>query len=327
MQLTAAESAHTAALKKDPAGTETAKKLEEARSALRAAETASLAAPSTAYKPRALPAYPVQSSGRRLAFAQWLTDPKNPLTARVAVNHLWARHFSSGLVPTLSDFGKAARPPVHPALLDWLSAEFMSHGWSMRHLHRLICLSATYRQSSAPGEAAAMRQADPDNVTLWHFPSRRLEAEAVRDNNLFATGGLALTRGGPEIGQGLSLTSPRRSLYLRCAAEKQAEFLQIFDGPSVVECYVREPSVIPQQALALMNSDLTQARARAVASQTSAEQDHVALIRQAWLRFLTREPSPAEAATCLEFLQPGTPRVRELFFLTLLNSHEFLTLR
>ena len=327
LQDTAAATAHEAALKTGTATAETAKKREETRQALSAAEAACGHAPSTAYQPRGMPAYPVQSSGRRLALARWLTDSRNPLTARVAVNHLWARHFGAGLVPTLSDFGKAARPPTQPALLDWLASELMSHGWSLRHLHRLICLSATYRQSSAPGEgAAAMKQADPDNLTLWHFPSRRLEAEAVRDNILFTSGGLALTRGGPEIAPSLALTSPRRSLYFRCAAEKQAEFLQIFDGPSVVECYERKPSVIPQQALALMNSELTQTRARAVASQT-ARLDPTALVRQAWLRFLTREPTPDELAACLDFLQPGTPRVRELFFLTLLNSHEFLTLR
>ena len=329
LQWTSATAAHAAALKKDAASAaEAASKVEAARKALTAAEALCREAPSTAYKPRDLPAYPAQSSGRRLALAQWLTRQENPLTARVAVNHVWARHFGSGLVPTLSDFGKGARPPTHPALLDWLAAEFMSHGWSLRHLHRLICLSAAYRQGSAPGpDGAAMKQTDPDNQSLWHFPSRRLEAEAVRDNILFTTGGLALTRGGPEIEPSLALTSPRRSLYLRCAAEKQAEFLQIFDGPSVVECYERKPSVIPQQALALMNSELTQARARAAAEQTAAEQDPAALVRQAYIRFLTREPSPDELAACLEFLKPGTPRVRELFFLTMLNSHEFLTLR
>ena len=309
------------------AGTD-AKKLEEARAVLTKAEAVCAQPASTAYKAREFPAYPAQSSGRRFALARWLTNPQNPLTARVAVNHIWARHFGAGLVPTLSDFGKAARPPANPALLDWLAAEFMSRGWSMRHLHRLICLSEAYRQSSAPGsDAAAMKQADPDNMTLWHFPDRRLEAEAVRDNILFLTGGLALTRGGPEIEQSLALTSPRRSLYFRCAAEKQPEFLQIFDGPSVVECYERKPTVVPQQALALLNSELTQSRARAAADQTIVEKDDTALVRQAFTRFLTREPSSDELIACLDFLKPGTPRVRELFFLTMLNHHEFLTLR
>ncbi len=322
------EEARAAAARQVLAAGTDAKKLEDARAALTKAEAACAQPPSTAYKPRELPAYPAQSSGRRLAFAKWLTSPQNPVTARVAVNHLWARHFGAGLVPTLSDFGKGARPSTHPALHDWLASELMSHGWSLRHLHRLICLSAVYRQSSAPGsDAEKMQHADPDNITLWHFPSRRLEAEAVRDNILYTTGGLALTRGGPEIEQSLALTSPRRSLYLRCAAEKQAEFMQVFDGPSVVECYERKPTVMPQQALALMNSELTQSRARAIAAQTAAEKDDVVLVRQTFIRLLTREPSPDELTACLDFLKPATPRQRELFFLTMLNHHEFLTLR
>jgi Protein of unknown function (DUF1553)/Protein of unknown function (DUF1549) len=328
-KLVTATANHDAALKKDAASAaEPAKKLEEARKALTAAETACREPQSTACKPREMPSYPAQSSGRRLALARWLTRPEHPLTARVAVNHLWARHFGAGLVPTLSDFGKGGRPPSNPALLDWLAAEFTSHGWSFRHLHRLICLSAAYQQSSATGDdAESARQGDPDNTTFWHFPSRRLEAEAVRDNILYLTGGLALTRGGPELDPSLLFTSPRRSLYFRCAAEKQPEFLQVFDGPSVVECYERKPSVMPQQALALMNSELTQARARAAAAQCADEKDDAVLVRHAFIRFLTREPSADETGHCLEFLKPGTPRVRELFFLTLLNHHEFLTLR
>ncbi len=304
------------------------KKLEEARASLTKSEAACAQPPATDYKPREIPAYPAQSSGRRVAFARWLTSPQNPLTARVAVNHLWARHFGAGLIPSAADFGKAARSPAHPALLDWLAGELMSHGWSMRHIHRLIVTSAVYRQSSAPGaDAEKMKQADPDNITLWHFPARRLEAEAVRDNVLFTTGGLALTRGGPEIEQSLALTSPRRSLYLRCAAEKQAEILQVFDGPSVVECYERKPTVMPQQALAMMNSELTQSRAAAVAAQTAGEKDDTALVRAAFIRLLTREPSPEELTACLDFVKPATPRLREMFFLTMLNHHEFLTLR
>jgi hypothetical protein len=327
-KLLTATANHDAAVKKDAASAvEPAKKIEEARKALAAAEAACSQPLTTAYKPRELPVHPAESTGRRLALAQWLTRPEHPLTARVAVNHVWARHFGAGLVPTLSDFGRAARPPVHPALLDWLASEYMAHGWSFRHLHRLICLSAAYRQSSAPGSAEAAKQVDPDNVTLWHFPDRRLEGEAVRDNILYLTGGLALTRGGPELDPSLIFTSPRRSLYFRCAAEKQPEFLQVFDGPSVVECYERKPSVMPQQALALLNSELTQTRARAAASQYEAEKDNAAFVRSAFVRFLTREPTAAELAPCLEFLKPGTPRLREMFLLTLLNHHEFVTLR
>ena len=326
-----AEIIHADALQKDPASaTEPAKKLDEAKQKLSAAEAACSETVTTAYKPRELPAYPAVSSGRRLAFAKWLTQRSHPLTARVAVNHVWARHFGAGLVPALADFGKAARPPSHPELLDWLAAEFMEHDWSFRHLHRLICLSQAYQQGSAESEA---NSADPDNRLLWHFPSRRLEAEAVRDNLLHLIGGLDLTRGGPEIDQSLALTSGRRSLYFRCAAEKQPEFLQVFDGPSVVECFERKPSVMPQQALALLNSDLVAACARTAAALIPASDDDNAFVRNSFIRFLTREPTSAESDLCIEFLQQREAsgaepsRSREMLLLTLLNHHETLTLR
>jgi hypothetical protein len=344
---------------------EPAKKLGEARAALAAARTARAEPLTTAYSPRPLPAYPAESSGRRLALARWLTRPAHPLTARVAVNHVWARHFGTGLAPSLADFGAAARPPSHPALLDWLAAEFMDHGWSFRHLHRLICRSAAYRQSSAVGDAPAGEPGgaiaaaaagssapvagaslsasdeaprppaaiDPDNRLLWRFPPRRLEAEAVRDNLLHLTGGLDPARGGPELDPSLALTSGRRSVYLRCAAEKQPEFLQVFDGPSVVECYERKPSVMPQQALALLNSELAVARARAAAAAVAPDLDDSAMIRDAFVRFLTRGPTTPELAACTAFLHDRRAagatesRARELLHLALLNHHEFLTLR
>lgn len=343
-QLVVATLAHAdAALKNTPAA-EPAKKLAEAQAALVAARAQSAEPLTPEYTRRPIPNFPEASSGRRLAFARWLTRPDHPLTARVAVNHVWARHFGAGLVPSLADFGSAARPPTHPALLDWLAAEFMESGWSFRHLHRLICLSDAYRQSSAEtaGPAAGPEATatlphpptvDPDNRWLWRFPPRRLEAEAVRDNLLHVTGGLDLTRGGPEIDQSLALTSGRRSLYLRCAAEKQPEFLQVFDGPSVVECYERKPSVMPQQALALLNSELATTRARAAAAALASAPDDPAAITTAYRRFLTRDPTPTERDVCLDFLRDrraagATPaRALELLCLALLNHHEFLTLR
>ncbi len=317
-----------AAVKGAAAAAEPTKKVATTRAALEAAKKALTEPLTTAYEARPTPVYPSQSTGRRLAFAKWLTSPQNPLTARVAINHVWTRHFGTGLVATVADFGSDGRPPSHPALLDWLAADFMEHGWSLRRLHRLICLSQAYRQDSASGaDAEHARAVDADNHLLWRFPARRLEAEAVRDNLLHVSGGLDLTRGGPEIDQHAALTSPRRSLYLRCAAEKQADFLQVFDGPSVQECYERRPSVMPQQALALLNAELPLARARVLATETAAEKDEAALVRGAFVRLLTREPTGAETDACLLFLKDSGPRARELFFLTLLNHHEFLTLR
>lgn len=300
-----------------------------ARQSRTTAEAATSAPATSAYTPREEAKYPDKSSGRRLAFAKWLTAPDHPLTARVAVNHVWCRHFGQGLVPNPADFGGSGRPATHPALVDWLASELVSQDWKLKPLHRLMVLSATYRQSSVSGPDDCSSK-DPDNVFLWHFAPRRLEAEAVRDNLLWVTGGLDLTRGGPEIDQNLALTSTRRSLYLRCAQEKQPEFLQIFDGPSVVECYERKPSVIPQQALALLNSELAQKRAKALADSLSVEADSASFITASYLKVLGRNSSPDEQLLCSEFLaRPDTNqlRQRELFILTLLNHHEFLTIR
>ena len=152
----------------------------------------------------------------------------NPLTARVAVNHLWGRHFGRAIVPTVNDFGRNGQRPSHPALLDWLAAEFMDRGWSMKAIHRLIVTSATYRQDSTPDPADLAR--DPDNVFLWRWTPRRAEAEVVRDCLFAVAGSLDSTMGGPDIDHQAGLTVPRRSLYFQHAAEKQMEFLQIFDA-------------------------------------------------------------------------------------------------
>ena len=155
--------------------------------------------PSTSYtRPCARRRYPATSTGRRLAFARWIADRSNPLTARVAVNHLWGRHFGRAIVPSVNDFGRNGQRPSHPALLDWLAAELMDRGWSMKAIHRLIVTSATYRQDSRPEPADLAR--DPDNVFLWRWTPRRAEAEVVRDC-VFAVAGTASTRrmGGPDI--------------------------------------------------------------------------------------------------------------------------------
>src|SRR5262249_1740796 len=159
-------------------------------------------------------------------------------------NHIWLRHFGQPLVPRVFDFGRNGRPPSHPALLDWLATEFMDHHWSMKHLHHLILTSRSYRLASTPDEANL--KLDPDNTYYWRMVPRRLEAELVRDCVLSVTGALDLTRGGPDIDQNLGLSVPRRSLYFRHAAEKQMEFLKLFDAASVTECYQRKESILPQ---------------------------------------------------------------------------------
>lgn len=286
----------------------------------------------TNYKPRPMETYPAASTGRRLAFARWIASPDNPLTARVAMNHIWLRHFGQGIVPTPSDFGRNGRPPSHPQLLDWLTAEFMAQGWSMKAMHRLIVTSSTYRMASTPDEANA--GIDPDNVYLWRMPSRRMEAELVRDNLLYVSGDLDAAMSGPDIDHKLGLTSKRRSLYLRIAAEKEVEFLKIFDGPSVTECYLRRPTVVPQQALALANSGLTRSESKRLAERLAQEtgDDDAQFVAQAFRRILAREPNLTEIRHCQDFLSKQTrlsspDRARANLILVLFNHNDFVTVR
>jgi len=321
------------------------KKLTEAEKALASAEEKLKEAPSTGYKARSTDDYPDKSTGRRLAFAQWLSSSANPLTARVAANHIWLRHFGRGIVPTPENFGRSGALPSHPQLLDWLAAEFMASNWSIKHLHRLILTSATYRMASTGDETSAA--IDPDNIYLWRMPSRRMEAEIVRDNLLYVTGNLDATMGGPEIDHKLGLTSKRRSVYLRVAPEKEVEFLKIFDGPSVTECYQRRPSVMPQQALALANSELAVTQARSLAKVLSDEvRTDNEFVGASFRRILARDPKRGERELCLNFLNARTKdsatvtkaseiekaadpllQARENLLLVLLNHNDFITIR
>ena len=248
-----------AAVKPDDAATREAvvaaeKKVADSASALAAAHAA-LAEPSAEYQPLG-EQLPQTSTGRRLAFARWLTDRKNPLAARVAINHLWLRHFGAPLVDNMFDFGLRSPQARNQSLLDWLAMELMDRGWQMKHIHRLLVTSNAYRmKSSTEGVSAANIGLDRDNQLLWRMNTRRLEAELVRDALFYTAGNLDLTRGGPDIACELATTTPRRSLYFRHAYEKQAKFLEMFDGASVNECYRRSESIVPQQALALANSD------------------------------------------------------------------------
>ena len=320
------------------------KKYEEAVEALAKPLTA-------AYQRRPAEVYPAESSGRRLALARWMVRPQNPLTARVAVNHVWLRHFGRGIVSSPADFGRNGRPPTQPQLLDWLAAEFMEptwpspasgegkpSPWSFRHLHRLLVTSSAYRMASTPDDADLAD--DPDNLHFWRMNSRRLEAEAVRDNLLYVAGKLDPAMGGPDIDHREALTSTRRSIYLRHAAEKQAEFLQIFDGAGVTECYERHPSVMPQQALAMGNSELALRQARSLAATLAAESagDDARFVDRAFQRILARRPTPAEARECRDFLDTPIPagisaaeraalRARENLVLVLLNHSDFVTVR
>jgi hypothetical protein len=327
------------------------RQLTQARDRLLQAMKALEAPDSTAYAPRAVKTWPAVSTGRRLAFARWLTSRDNPLAARVAVNHVWLRHFGQGLAPSVFDFGRNGQPPTHPALLDWLAVEFMDRGWSMKHLHRLMTTSEAYKRASTPAPEDLAR--DPDNTWLWRCTPRRVEAEVVRDSIFFVARRLDPTMGGPDIPHQQGLTVPRRSLYFQHAAEKQMELLSIFDAPSVSECYRRKQAILPQQALALVNSELTWRHARLTARALAREAPGAAgFTKAAFEAVLSRAPTPLEQKECVSFLAAtqarfaagppggGAPdlegdrpasdpamRARENLVGVLLNHHEFVTIR
>jgi hypothetical protein len=293
------------------------------------------------------------STGRRLALARWLTDRNNPLTARVAVNHVWMRHFGKPLVPTVANFGLAGKRPSHPELLDWLAVEFMESGWSLQHLHRLIVTSETYRLGSQAAKGDPRQAADPENRYLWRMNPRRMEAEVVRDSLLAAAGRLDPALGGPILDEKLGQTSGRRSLYFRFNTEYRMPFLDQFDAPSPSECYERHESVIPQQSLALMNSTLALTQSRHLAARLGAGRP-ADFVTAAFETVLGRPPTQAERQRSESFLRtqaellrspakltpfPGTAsgvpppsadphqRAREGLILVLFNHNDFVTIR
>jgi mono/diheme cytochrome c family protein len=308
------------------------------------------------------PVYPATSTGRRTALAAAIVDRQNPLTARVAINQMWMRHFGTPLVPTVFDFGLNGKPPTHPELLDWLAVEFMENGWKMKPIHRLIVTSNAYRQQSTISEETAPNKTvDPDNVFVWRMNVRRMEAEIVRDSTLHIAGSLDRTMGGEEIDQNAGMTNPRRSVYFRNSKEKKMTFMEVFDRPNVVECYRRSESIVPQQALALANSPLALAQSRVLAGTLSnatrddaKPADGSEFITAAFEQILSRPPTDEERAECEKFLgeqaarfadtksltafTAGTPspvkpaadphqRARENLVHVLLNHNDFLTVR
>ncbi|MDZ4287269.1 MAG: DUF1549 and DUF1553 domain-containing protein, partial [Prosthecobacter sp.] len=271
------------------------------------------------------PTYPAQSTGRRKALADWLTSREQPLTARVAVNHLWMRHFQEPLVKTVFDFGRSGAKPTHPELLDWLAAEMMEKDWSMRHLHRLLVTSQAYRRVSSANSPNAKR--DPDNHLLWRMNPARMEAEVVRDSVLHLTGALDFKIGGQEIENAESESSLRRALYFSCHPENGGHnaMTAMFDAPEPSDCYRRTRSVLPQQALVLTNSKLMHDSTPALALRVgAASQDSEAFIIAAFEHILCRAPRAAELAACREFL---TEDGHEGLVRVLLNHNDFVTVR
>ena len=276
----------------------------------------------------------------RTALAKWLTSRDNPLTARVWVNRLWHYHFGRGLVDHANDFGVRTPRPKHHALLDWLASELMDSGWSTKHIQRLIVTSSTYRQSSKFRPEAA--KIDPENDWLWHYPPRRLEAEAIRDAVLAVSGELNLTRGGPSVPPGSPAETTRRTLYLLQQRRKLSEVQTVFDGASaIVSCGERRVSTVPLQPLYLLNNEFVVARAAALARRVSESSpaDAAAQIEAAFRLALGRPPDDQERERAVQFVmspiasdpdQKGTVDIQRRmvdFCHALLNLNEFIYLQ
>ncbi|MCY2968582.1 MAG: DUF1549 domain-containing protein, partial [Planctomycetota bacterium] len=239
--LVAAERKAAADEKAQPEVVAAVQQLTAARTAVDAARAA-LAKTSDSYTPLS-PLYPARSTGRRAALARWIVSRDNPLAARVAVNHIWLRHFGRALVESTANFGRQGRLPSHPQLLDWLAVELMENGWRMKPLHRLLVTSQAYRRQSHLGASTHPNlAADRDNRLYWRFNPQRMQAEVVRDSVLCCAEELDPTLGGQELDHVQGLTSKRRSLYFAIHGEAKMQFLDLFDGPSVVDCYQRSSS-------------------------------------------------------------------------------------
>jgi len=264
---------------------------------------------------------PTVGSGRRTALARWLTDPHNPLPARVIVNRIWQGHFGRGLVVNGNDFGTQTPPPSHPQLLDWLASEFVANGWSIKSLHRLMMTSAVYRQASISPRVATRGLGD---ATQWYdrFPRRRLSAERVRDAILSLAGTLSRQMYGPGIRPKLppkfSSRSPwpvsksktqrnRRSVYIFAKRNLPYPLLMAFDLPDMHEsCARRAETTVAPQALMLLNSELILSASQAFADRVSRETQTTnpsPLVRRAWLLAFGREPSQSELTAAVSFLQ------------------------
>ncbi|HZU39039.1 MAG TPA: DUF1549 and DUF1553 domain-containing protein [Gemmataceae bacterium] len=273
----------------------------------------------------------------RLALARWLTQPDNPLTARVIVNRLWQHHFGRGLVATPNDFGRRGTRPSHPKLLDWLACELVSHNWSLKHLHRLMVLSNAYRQASRVAADHPGRRVDPDNRLLWHMNRRRLDGEALRDSVLAVAGTLNPEVGGPPVRvplepavteliftegepDGVWLVTPdvrqhtRRSLYLLTKRNLHVPLLEAFDRPdTLTSCPVRPVSTFAPQAFVMLNGGVLQQQSKAFATRLMrlCGSDPSLTIDWAFQLALGRRPLPIERQLAKDFLVSQTVLLRQ----------------
>ena len=280
----------------------------------------------------------------RLALAKWITDPANPLTARVMVNRIWQNHFGTGIVATANDFGRMGSRPSHPELLDWLANQFVESGFRMKPLHRLILLSSTYQQDYLAGTPPQAKEQDPENKLLWRFPRRRLSSEEIRDALLSVSGRLNRQEGGPSVIVPIEpellklIYNPaqwrvnhdpnqfdRRSIYLFHKRNLRLPLLEVFDSPDMLlSCARREQSAHAPQALELLNGDFSNSMARSFAERVVQEAGprRDKQVESVFHLALGRAPTAAERKAAVRYLEDGGPLSE--FALAVFLTNDFL---
>ena len=287
---------------------------------------------------------PESIEGRRLAFARWVANPENPLTARSFLNRVWQQHFGKPIAGNPNNFGVSGKKPTHPELLDWLAADFVENGWTLKRIHRLIMTSEAYRRASHHPKRDYIDAEDPDNALLAYFPTRRLTAEELRDSLLAITGELVRDAGGlpikPEINMEVALQprmiqfslapaylpseTPkernRRTIYAYRVRGMADPFLELFNQPNPNDsCEVRDSAAVSPQAFTLLNSDVITDRSIAFAAHLrETREDPKAQIELAFQRVLGRSPDKNEVERLVQYLaemksyhEEVTPQKRE----------------
>ena len=285
---------------------------------------------------------PLNTGKPRLKLAEWITEPANPLTARVMANRIFGFHFGRPLVTTPNDFGKMGTRPANPELLDWLANEYVKGGWKMKPLHRLILLSSAYRQDSRSVNEKAYAAKDPENKWLWKANRRRLEAEEIRDTMLAISGRLNTKAGGPSVMVAIDpelikdLKRPqywvptrdktehdRRTIYMIYKRNLILPFMQVFDSPdTLISCARRDQSTHAPQALELLNGTVSNDLALSLAKRlTGTPRERV---DSAFKLAAGRLPNERERLLSLKYLDDPDPSAATEFALSLFNSNAFL---
>ena len=297
--------------------------------------------------PEGAPEAPIEENKPRMKLAEWITDPANPLTARVMANRVWQYHFGRGIVSTPNDFGLMGSRPSNRELLDWLAGRFIEGGWKLKPLHRMILLSSAYQQSATSPIEKAASEKDADDALLWKFSHRRLEAEEIRDAMLAISARLNRKAGGPSFMVPidpelvLMLKRPqywvptrdkseydRRTLYMIYKRNLRLPFEEVFDAPdTLLSCARREQSTHAPQALELLNGKTSNDLAASFAERLMKERPSAAArIDYAWRLATGRVPSPAERTLALKYFAeaPDNPAKVKEFALAVFNLNAFL---